>query len=61
MVPVGDAGDVFAAGAGAGPFDVAETAVHADQFAGGVSDGCVGGGEVGDAVVWLFDKVSMEL
>lgn len=54
MVAVGDAGDVFAAGAGAGPFDVAEAAVHANQLAGGVGDGGVGGGEVGDAVIGLF-------
>jgi hypothetical protein len=54
LITVRDAGDVFAAGAGASPFDIAEAAVHANQLAGGVGDGGVGGGEVGDAVIGLF-------
>lgn len=58
LVAVGNAGDVFAAGAGAGPFDVAETAVHANEFAGGVGDGRVGSWKVGDAVVRLFQGLA---
>lgn len=54
LLAIGNAGDVFAVRAGAGPFDVAETAVHADQFAGGVGHGSFRSGEVWDAVVRLF-------
>lgn len=54
LVTVGNTGDVLGAGAGAGPFDFAETSVQAKEFTLGVRDGSVGGWEVGDAVVGLL-------